>query len=349
MAQLLAAFDKFRGSATAEELGKAAARAAAGLGWSPTVVPMADGGEGLLECFGGERRRCLVTGPLGEPVEATWGLIEHPPEGPAPLAVVEMAAASGLSLAGGARRNDPEAATTRGTGELVLAAVHAGARRVVVGCGGSATTDGGLGAVEVLAGSPELAGVELVVACDVTTGFLDAARVFAPQKGAGREAVERLTERLAAVAERYRERFGIDVTAVPGAGAAGGLAGGLAALGGRVAPGFDLVARLSGLDAALAAADVVVTGEGRLDDTSLAGKVVGGVAARASGRVPVLVVAGVVAPELDLRAGVLAGATVVSLSDRYGLAASLARAPGLVEEVVGEHLRAGIGTPSPSA
>lgn len=335
--RLLVAFDKFRGSASAAELDAAAATAARAAGWSAQVVPMADGGEGLLECVDGELRWTTVAGPLGEPVEAAWRLAASAGEGDGPVAVIEMAQASGLGLLGGAGANDPEAATTRGTGELVLAAAEAGARRIVVGCGGSATTDGGLGAVEVLAGRPELAGVDLVVACDVTTPFLEAARVFAPQKGADPACVERLTRRLGDLAASYRDRFGIDVTTLGGAGAAGGLAGGLAALGGRLVSGFELVAALHDLDGALAAATLVVTGEGRLDATSLEGKVVGGILARAAGHAPVLVVAGAVGAGLDTN-GLPGEATVVSLSDRFGESASFDRPTTLVEEVVAAFL-----------
>lgn len=337
---LVCAFDKFRGSATARSLDDAAASAAAQAGWAARSVPMADGGEGLLDCVEGELRRATVTGPLGKPVDAAYRLGSAPGVD-GPVAVVEMAAASGLELAGGADANDPEAATTRGTGELVLAAARAGARRVVVGCGGSATTDGGLGAVEVLAGRPELAGVTLVAACDVTTPFLEAARVFAPQKGADGAAVDRLSARLARLAGDYGDRFGVDVTAIPGAGAAGGLAGGLAALGARLVPGFDLVADLHDLDGAIGSGSLVVTGEGRLDATSLAGKVVGGVLRRAAGRCPVLVVVGARDPELDPgRLG--AAVAVVDLTERFGAAASFARPAALVAEVVGTHL-AGLG------
>lgn len=242
-------------------------------------LPLADGGEGtldvLLAASGGERRRSLVSGPLGDPVEAEWALL------PGGTAVVEMARASGLALVG-RERNDPLRATTRGTGELIRAAAGAGARRVLVGVGGSATVDGGLGAVEALGWS--LAGLPVTVACDVETRFVEAAAVFGPQKGAGEQEVRLLTERLETLAGRYRERTGADVARLAGAGAAGGLAGGLAALGATLLPGFDAVADAVGLDAALAEADLVLTGEGRLDASSLAGKVVGGVLARAGGR-----------------------------------------------------------------
>jgi len=246
-----------------------------------------------------------VTGPDGRPVEAEWGVL---PDG---TAVVEMARASGLALV--ARSNDAVAATTRGTGELIAAALAAGAREVIVGVGGSATTDGGLGAVEALDWS--LGGVRVVVACDVATSFVDAAPVFGPQKGASPEQVALLAERLERLAVRYRERTGVDVLALPGAGAAGGLAGGLAAIGAELRPGFDVVAEAVGFEAVLASAELVVTGEGRLDRTSLAGKVVGRVleAASAAG-VRAAVVAGRVDGPLELPGAPV----VVSLTELAG-------------------------------
>jgi glycerate kinase len=249
-----------------------------------------------------------VTGPLGDPVEAGWRL-----EGE--TAFVEMARASGLELAGGAGANDPLRATTRGTGELVAAAASAGARRIVVGVGGSATTDGGLGALEALDGLLPFGDhhLEVQVACDVTTMFTDAAVVFAPQKGAGPEDVEVLTGRLRGLLAVYEERFGRDIAALPGGGAAGGLAGGLAAAGASVSPGFELVAGLLGLDGALAGAELVLTGEGRLDATSFAGKVVGGVVARCRARdIPVVAVVGDAAPETR------GCVDAISLVERFG-------------------------------
>jgi glycerate kinase len=235
------------------------------------VVPLADGGEGtldsLLAAVGGSRRTARVTGPLGGRVDAEWALLSDG------TAVVEAAQASGLALVRG--RNDPLRATTRGTGECIAVALRSGARRVVVGVGGSATTDGGLGAVETLGWS--LVGADVVVACDVTTHFVDAARVYGPQKGASDAEVQLLARRLARLAEQYESRTGVDVRALDGSGAAGGLAGGLAAIGARLEPGFDVVAGAAGLDAALDGADLVLTGEGRADATSFAGKVVGGV------------------------------------------------------------------------
>ena len=144
--------------------------------------------------------------------------------------------------------------------------------------GGSATTDGGLGAVDALAPNGRRPAAELLVACDVETKFLDAAAIFSPQKGAAPAQVELLKRRLERVAQLYEERFGVDVRAIPGSGAAGGLGGGLLAIGAKLVPGFDLVADKLSLAERIAAADLVVTGEGYLDKQSFAGKAVGGVA-----------------------------------------------------------------------
>ena len=168
-------------------------------------------------------------------------------------------------------------------------------------------------------------GVELLVACDVTTPFLEAATVFGPQKGADAAAVSLLSRRLVTLAARYRDELSTDVTGIAGGGAAGGLAGGLAVLGARVVSGFDLVAELVGLDAKLAAAELVVTGEGRLDPPSFAGKVVGGVIERVGGRVPVLCVVGDVDASVDLGACRERGVEVVSLVACFGRAASAGR------------------------
>ena len=271
MALAIAAPDKFRGSLTAAEAADAMAAGLEAAGFEARRIPLADGGEGTLDALlaarGGSIRTATVTGPLGDPVEARWALL---PDG---TGIVEMARASGLALVQG--RHDPLRASSRGTGELIAAALRAGARQLVVVVGGSATTDGGLGAVDALGWS--LAGHDVTVACDVSTEFLDAATVYGPQKGATAAQVSLLTRRLARLADEYRHRTGVDVTVLEGGGAAGGLAGGLAAIGARLEPGFDVVARAAGLDRALEDADLVVTGEGRLDRTSFEGKVVGGV------------------------------------------------------------------------
>jgi glycerate kinase len=263
--------DKFRGTLSAPVAAKRIAAGVRTVGFDVHEVPLADGGEGTLDALlatrGGSRRHARVTGPLGEPVDAEYGVLADG------TAVVEMARASGLELVGDQR--DPLRASTRGTGELIAAARRGGASKILVGVGGSATTDGGLGAVDALGWS--LAGVEVVVACDVTTAFVDAATRFGPQKGASAAQVGLLTRRLERLAEVYRDRTGLDVTALDGAGAAGGLAGGLAALGARLEPGFEVVAHAVGLEELLEGVDLVITGEGRLDASSFDGKVVGGV------------------------------------------------------------------------
>lgn len=330
---LVAAPDKFRGTATAIEVAAAVARAAAGAGVECDMAPVADGGEGTLEALGGAVRVTTVRGPLGEPVTAQWRM-----QGGG-TAVVEMARASGLALAGGREGNDPLRASTGGTGELIAAALDGGATRVVVGAGGSATTDGGLAALTALNPRRRLhAGVELVVACDVDTLFVDAAEVFAPQKGATPAQVALLRRRLERLAQIYVRDYGVDVRDEPGSGAAGGLAGGLAAAGAVLLNGFDVVAEALDLAERIGGAQLVVTGEGLLDAESFEGKAVGGVVAlAAAAEVPVLVIAGDVVPG-ELPVDLARAVEVVSLVGRFGRRRALADVPGCVEEVVGTHL-----------
>jgi glycerate kinase len=266
--RVLAAADKFRGTATAAEVAAAIGHACWELGHDCDEVAVADGGEGTLDALGGPNRTSVVTGPLGDPVEAGWRLHRG-------TAIIEMARASGLSLVDGAAGNDALAASTVGTGELIDHALDAGAKKIIVCLGGSATTDGGLAAVRAIHAPHRLRGVSLLVACDVRTHFTDAAAVFGPQKGATPAQVRLLTGRLERIAQIYAQDFGVDVTMIDGAGAAGGLAGGLAALGGTLVPGFDLVADELDLHDHARAADLIITGEGRLDEQSFEGKVVG--------------------------------------------------------------------------
>jgi glycerate kinase len=254
-------------------------------------------------------------------------------------AVIEMARASGLLVAGGPDGNDPVQATTYGTGELIATALDEGARRVIVGVGGSATTDGGLGCITAL-GARRLRGVDVTVACDVTIPFLDAAEAFGPQKGATPAQVALLRRRLERLAQVYERDYGVDVRAIPGAGAAGGLAGGLAALGAHLVPGFDVVADALSLAERVEAVDLVFTGEGFLDAQSFAGKAVGGVVelARDAG-VRTLVVVGDVYRD-ELPAERLAGIEVTSLVERFGEERAWADTAGCVEEVVEEALSA---------
>jgi glycerate kinase len=344
VARAVACPDKFRGTLDAPAAAAAMARGLRAAGFEDVVeVPLADGGEGTLDALlaarGGSRRTASVTGPLGGVVDAEWGRL---PDG---TAVVEMARASGLALVSG--RTDPLRASTRGTGELIAAAARAGARRIIVGVGGSATTDGGLAAVEALGWS--LAGLEVVVACDVSTGFGSAAEVYGPQKGASAAQVALLTRRLEQLAGVYRQRTGVDVGELEGAGAAGGLAGGLAALGARLEPGFDVVAQAAGLDAALDGAELAVTGEGKLDVTSFEGKVVGGVLewAADAGVAHRAVIVGQATDAAREEAGVLGDVQVLALTDRVWQAGeAFSRTRTLVEEAAVEAGRRALGLES---
>lgn len=355
--------DKFKGT-----LGAPQAAEALGAGWrraDPRAeveeVPVADGGEGTLDALvaalGGEVHRERVAGPLGDPVEAAYGIVETPG---GREAVIEMARASGLDLVGEPRR-DPLRATTRGTGELIAAACLRGARRVLVCIGGSATNDAGAGMAQALGirlldergrdlppgGAalarlaridlsgldPAAARAEVLVASDVDnplTGPHGASAVYGPQKGATPEDVALLDRSLGRFAAVVHRDLGLDIREVPGAGAAGGLGAGLVAfLGARLRPGFDLVAEAAGLPRRLERVDAVVTGEGRFDAQSLRGKAPAGVLrlARESGCRAALVAGQVeegVRPDAEV---------VVDLVARFGVEAAVARTRALLEEV----------------
>jgi glycerate 2-kinase len=275
---ILVAPDSFKGTLTAVEVAQAIGRGLEQQGRPVELCPLADGGEGtlevLLEPLGGELRAVEVTDPLGRPVQASFALTE---ERHGPVGVVESAEASGLGLLK-PDELDPFAASTAGTGELILAARDAGARRIYLGVGGSATTDGGRGAVRAIKEGGGLGDTKLTVLCDVRTPFEDAARVFGPQKGADEAMVRRLTQRLHALARDFkRDPRGHQLT-----GAAGGLSGGLwAEFGAELVAGAPFVLDLLDFDRRMLAARAVVTGEGRLDEQSLAGKVVSEVSTRA--------------------------------------------------------------------
>ena len=227
--------------------------------------------EALMLALGGDCVTVDVTDPLGRPVKAQYGLVEDGGTG-----VVAMAAASGLHLVTEAER-DAEAATTYGTGELICAAVDAGAAVVIVGVGGSATTDGGAGALAAIEEHGGLGGARLVVLCDVRTPFERAPAVYGPQKGADPAMVGRLEARLAELAARLPR----DPRGVPMTGAAGGLSGGLwAAFGATLEPGAPFILGALGFDERMRAARAVVTGEGKLDEQTLQGKLVGEIGTR---------------------------------------------------------------------
>jgi glycerate 2-kinase len=269
---VLVAPDSFKGTFSAAEVAAAIAAGLRSAEREAVELPVADGGEGtmdvLVNALGGEFRGATVPDPLGRPVEARFALL---PDG---SAVVETAQASGLGLVAEGER-DAWAASTRGTGELIVAAAEAGAEHVLVTVGGSATTDGGAGALEALeeaAVSPELE-----VLCDVRTVFEQAPSVFGPQKGADPELVERLEQRLDELAGRLRR----NPRGEPMTGAAGGLSGGLwGQHGARLVAGAPYVLDAIGFDPLMRRSAFVVTGEGRLDSQTLAGKIVGEVATR---------------------------------------------------------------------
>lgn len=279
---VLVAPDSFKGTHSAAEVAAAIARGLRAGGREAVELPIADGGEGTLDvlvgALGGELREVPVSDPLGRPIEASFALL---PGGD--TAVVEAARASGLGLVAEADR-DAEAASTRGTGELIAAAAQAGASAVLVTVGGSATTDGGGGAVEALReagllGDSAAGGAmpRLEVLCDVRTPWEHAPSVFAPQKGADPQAVERLERRL----EQLASAAPRDPRGLPMSGAAGGLSGGLWAwCSATLVPGAARVLDAVGFDRVLDACAFAITGEGQLDRQTLQGKAAGEVATR---------------------------------------------------------------------
>jgi glycerate kinase len=271
-APVLVAPDKFKGTYSAAEVAAAIADGLREGGRNAEELPVADGGEGtadaLVRALGGEWLEADATDALGRPIRGRFAMLADG------RAVVEAAEASGLARIPAGER-DAFAASSRGTGELIAAASQAGASHVLVAVGGTASTDAGAGAIEAL----DEAGVsaELTVICDVRTPFELAARVFAPQKGADAETVQRLQRRLAAFAKKSKR----DPRGVPMTGAGGGLSGGLyAELGAKLVPGAPYVLDALGFDARMRAASFVVTGEGRLDEQTLEGKAAGEVAVR---------------------------------------------------------------------
>lgn len=304
--RVLAAVDKFRGTASAQEVAAAIGHACWESGNECVEQPIADGGEGTLDVLGGPNHSTRVTNPLGAPVEAQWRFHRD-------VAVIEMARASGLALVGGSAKNDVIAASTVGTGELIDAALNMGAKKIIVCVGGSATVDGGLGAVRAIGSPARLKAVDFLVACDVRSHFADAAKLFGKQKGASPKQIEFLTSRLERLRDTYSQEFGIDVHLLDGSGAAGGLAGGLAAIGASLVPGFNIVAEEVGLYEQIGAADLVITGEGFMDSESFDGKVVGGVLEFATElKKPIVAICG------DIHDSVRGHIESVSLIDLFG-------------------------------
>jgi glycerate kinase len=292
---ILVAPDSFKGTYSAAEVTAAIAAGIEEGGGVAAQLPVADGGEGTFDALCRSLRASPVTVDVvdswGEPLSAVLGLAADG------TAVVEVAQASGLT-AGRNSPGDALSASTYGTGLLIAAAVGHGATHILVAAGGSATTDGGAGAVQAITDKGGLRGARITVLSDVTTSFLDAARVFGPQKGADQGTVELLEERLALLASSYpRNPDGVSRT-----GAAGGLSGGLwAHFGADLVSGADAVLDAGGFDGYLQAATAVVVGEGRLDSQTGEGKIISAILRRVrnSGRrIPVVAVVGSVAEDL---------------------------------------------------
>lgn len=368
--RVVVAPDSFKGSLTSIA---AAEAISAGLRDAfPNVIchaiPMADGGEGTVEAVvavtGGESVCTPATDPLGRPLAAAFGWVPD-----RRLAVVEMAAASGLPLLADEER-DPTRATTHGTGEVVRAALDRGARTLILGLGGSATTDGGAGLLRALGArlldargrevagildgvaevdlsglDPRLRDLDLTLACDVSNPLLGAdgaVAVFGPQKGVTAALAPALEDAMAAYAEALTRACGRDCRDTPGAGAAGGLGFGvMAALGGTVRSGFELISELGDLAGAMRAADFAVTGEGRLDAQSLFGKVPVGIArlGRRTGT-PVVAFAGLVEGDPAMFRAEGLAATIPIVDAPMPLSQALADAPALLRRAAGRFMQA---------
>ena len=327
-------------------------------------IPVADGGEGTVDCFiqamGAQRVKITVTNALGEKSSAAYARLGE-------LAIIEMAAAAGLPQVG--ERRCPGTATTYGVGELIAHAVDSGCRKILLGLGGSATNDGGCGCAAALGvrfydadgqsfvpvgdtlgriaridtarADALLQGVELTIMCDVTNplyGPTGAAYVFAPQKGADAEKIKSLDAGLRHFGDVLRSQLGIDVSQMPGAGAAGGVgAGCVALLGGTIQSGIDAVLDVTGFDRQLEGADLVITGEGRIDSQSADGKVISGVARRTKAKgMPLIAIAGGIADSAGAVYDI--GVSAMFSTDRAALPVDMlgARSPGDYEATLSD-------------
>lgn len=327
-------------------------------------IPVADGGEGTVDCFiqamGAQRVEVTVTNALGEKSAAAYARLDE-------LAIIEMAAAAGLPQVGA--RRCPGTATTYGVGELIAHAVGSGCKRILLGLGGSATNDGGcgcaaalgvgfldadgqsfvpvgdtlgrIGRIDTARAEELLRGVEITIMCDVTNplyGPAGAAYVFAPQKGADAEKVKRLDAGLRHFGDVIRSQLGIDVSEMPGAGAAGGMgAGCVALLGGTIQSGIDAVLDVTGFDRQLEGADLVITGEGRIDSQSADGKVISGVARRTRAKgIPLIAIAGGIADSAVAVYDI--GVSAMFSTDRAALPVDMlgARSPGDYEATLND-------------
>ena len=331
MRKIVIACDSYKGCLSSSEVAGAAAKGVAEVYPDCEIVRLAvaDGGEGtvdaLVETLGGHLEWAEVSDPLGRPVKAVYGVAGD-------LAIIESAAACGLTLLTKEERN-PLITTTKGLGELILAAIDKGCRRFLIGLGGSATNDGGMGMISADGFLERASGMKFTVACDVDTPYIGAhgaSRVFGPQKGASEEDVEILEERLRGYALKILADTGIDVSDMAGAGAAGGLGGAFRAyLGAELKRGVDLVLDQIGFDNIIDGADLVITGEGCSDYQTLKGKTASGVLERAErAGVPVALVSGAVKDEQMLRDG---GFQIVAAVSPHDMPLEEAMRPGTAE------------------
>ncbi|MFD7524436.1 glycerate kinase [Paenibacillus chitinolyticus] len=373
--KIVIAPDSYKGSLSAKEAGLAIERGVlrAGMGNVTTsVIPMADGGEGTLECLmessKGRMVRAVVRDPLGRDISAVFGILSD-----GRTAIIEMAKSSGLYLLEESERN-PLLTSTYGFGQLIAAALDEGCRHFILGLGGSATNDGGAGMLQALGmelhdsgGRPipagagggalaevagisadrldkRLAGCTFTLACDVTnpfTGPRGASAVFGPQKGAAPDMVDRLESNLIRFADVIREATGTALHRLPGTGAAGGLAGGiLAFLNARLEPGFSIVSAVTGLEAAVKGADLVLTGEGRIDAQTVGGKTPAGVAGLAAKHgVPAVVLAGSVGEGIEELYGQGVTAVFSLVNGPMTLEEAMRRTPELLEQTAAQVIR----------
>lgn len=339
MRKIVIACDSYKGCLSSSEVARAAAEGVAEVYPDCEIVRLAvaDGGEGtvdaLVETLGGHLECAEVSDPLGRPVKAAYGIAGD-------LAIIESAAACGLTLLSKEERN-PLITTTKGLGELILAAIDHGCRRFLVGLGGSATNDGGMGMISADGFLERARGLSFTVACDVDTPYIGAhgaSRVFGPQKGASEEDVEILEERLRGYALKILKDTGIDVSDMEGAGAAGGLGGAFRAyLGAELKRGVDLVLDQIGFDSIIDGADLVITGEGCSDYQTLKGKTAAGVLERAKRKgVPVMLVSGAIRDGQMLRDG---GFGVIAAASPQGMSLAEAMRPETAEHNIYETVK----------
>ena len=339
MRKIVIACDSYKGCLSSSEVALATAEGVAEVYPDCEIVRLAvaDGGEGtvdaLVETLGGHLEWAEVSDPLGRPVKAVYGVAGD-------LAIIESAAACGLTLLSKEERN-PLIATTKGLGELILAAIDKGCRRFLIGLGGSATNDGGMGMISADGFLERARGMKFTVACDVDTPYIGAhgaSRVFGPQKGASEEDVEILEERMRGYALKILKDTGIDVSDMAGAGAAGGLGGAFRAyLGAELKRGVDLVLDQIGFDSIIDGADLVITGEGCSDYQTLKGKTAAGVLERAKRKgIPVMLVSGAIRDGQMLRDG---GFGIIAAASPQGMSLAEAMRPETAEHNIYETVK----------